>query len=60
MRAAIIQNGVVVNVTTITPGTLIQIPGYIIVISDTANIGDLWDGFTFTTPPEQPEPGEGK
>ena len=47
VRAAIIINGVVDNVTKAKPEFAIE-QGW--VVSDTAKIGDLYDGSTFTTP----------
>lgn len=47
-RTAIIVDGVVVNVTDST--TLIHPDGLLMVYSDTVEIGDLWDGTTFSKP----------
>jgi len=52
MRAAIIENGVVVNIAVADPDFAAE-QGWI--VSDVAQIGDLWDGGTFTSPPA-PEP----
>ena len=51
-RAAIITGGVVVNVT-LADAELATEQGW--VITDEADIGDLWDGKAFTKPPA-PEP----
>jgi hypothetical protein len=54
MRAAIIENGIVINVAE-TDSNFATEQGW--VLSDTAQIGDLWDGATFTSPPvSEPEP----
>jgi hypothetical protein len=50
MRAAIIENGVVANI--IEADNLGVFPGLIDAIG--ADIGDLWDGSTFTKPPAPP------
>lgn len=52
MRAAIIENGKVVNVVEV--GTLDALPG--LVDGAMASIGDDWDGETFTSPPFDPPP----
>jgi len=52
MRAAIIGNGIVINIAE-TDADFAAEQGWI--MSDVAQIGDLWDGETFTSPPE-PEP----
>lgn len=52
MRAAIIENGVVVNIA-VADADFAAEQGWI--ISDVAQIGDLWDGETFTSP-AAPEP----
>ena len=52
MRAAIIENGIVINVAETEPDFAAE-QGW--VLSDVAQIGDLWDGETFTSPPA-PEP----
>lgn len=49
-RYAVIQDGIVVNVVK-----AIQAMGSDWVRSDTAEIGDQWDGSTFSTPAAQPE-----
>ena len=48
MRAAIIESGVVANIAVADP-EFAQEQGW--VVSETAQIGDLWDGATFTSPP---------
>lgn len=48
MRVHFIQNGVVIN--TVEQDTLDNPFGYLAVASETAEIGDLWDGVTFTRP----------
>lgn len=53
MRAAIIENDTVINVAE-ADADFASEQGWI--ISDTAKIGDLWDGETFTSPPSQPPP----
>lgn len=45
MRCTLIQDGVVVNVIEANGSMVGAIP------SDTANIGDFWDGVVFTPPP---------
>jgi len=52
MRTAIVQNSVVVNVIE-APGDYAP-EGAISVASDQANIGDTWNGTTFTPPPIVP------
>lgn len=52
MRAAIIENGVVINIA-VADADFAAEQGWI--MSDVAQIGDLWDGETFTSPPA-PEP----
>jgi hypothetical protein len=52
MRAAIIKNGIVINVAEADADFAAE-QGWI--VSETAQIGDLWDGETFTSPPT-PEP----
>ncbi len=51
MQAAIIENGVVINVVVSDADYAVQ-QGWI--ISDVAQIGDLWDGEIFTSPPTVP------
>lgn len=46
MRAAVIQNGVVVNLIEVA--SLNFMPG--LVATDTADIGDLWNGASFSKP----------
>jgi hypothetical protein len=48
MRVAIIESGVVANIAVADP-EFAQEQGW--VVSETAQIGDLWDGATFTPPP---------
>jgi hypothetical protein len=48
MRVAIIEGGVVANIAVADP-EFAQEQGW--VVSETAQIGDLWDGATFTSPP---------
>lgn len=52
MRAAIIENGIVINIAETEPDFAAE-QGW--VLSNVAQIGDLWDGETFTSPPA-PEP----
>lgn len=47
MRVAIIENGVVANIA-VSGLEFAQEQGW--VVSETAQIGDLWDGMTFTSP----------
>lgn len=56
MRYAIVRNGKVENVTEWDGVTPWQVEGDV-VLSESANIGDLWDGLTFTkgNPPQTPE-----
>lgn len=49
MRYALIQDGVVVNIIDANGSMADAIP------SDTANIGDFWDGVVFTPPAPSPE-----
>ena len=53
MRAAIIENDIVVNVAE-ADAYFAEAQGWI--ASDVAKIGDLWDGETFTSPPSPPPP----
>lgn len=54
MRAAVIENGIVINVAE-TDSDFASEQGW--VLSDVAQIGDLWDGATFTSPPvSEPAP----
>lgn len=55
MRVAIIKSGQVVNV--IDAATAIGGPGELAIQSDTANIGDAWDGSKFIAPPPTPPVG---
>jgi hypothetical protein len=48
MRVAIIESGIVANIALADP-EFAQEQGW--VFSETAQIGDLWDGATFTSPP---------
>lgn len=54
MRVAIIEGGTVANVIVVEGGATPDggVP------SDTANIGDLWDGENFTPAPPAPEPSQ--
>lgn len=47
MRVAIIENGVVANIA-VADLEFAQEQGW--VVSETAQMGDLWDGITFTSP----------
>jgi hypothetical protein len=47
-RAALVEDGVVVN--TIIADEDFAIDGYLVVPSETAEIGDVYDGETFTRP----------
>lgn len=53
MRAAIIENGVVVNIAE-ADADFAKAQGWI--VSDTAAIGDTWDGVEFANPTAPPEP----
>ena len=48
-RAVIIKNGVVIGATN--TDTLTHPEGLEMIYTDTQEIGDLWDGSVFTTPP---------
>lgn len=48
MRAAIIENGTVINIVVAEPDFAAE-QGWI--VSETAQIGDLWDGEAFAPPP---------
>jgi hypothetical protein len=48
MRTAIIDNGICINITI--SETLAHPDNLLMVYSDSADIGDLWDGTTFTKP----------
>lgn len=52
MHAAIIESGIVINIV-VSDADFAAEQGWI--MSDVARIGDMWDGETFTSPPE-PEP----
>jgi hypothetical protein len=52
MRAAIVENNIVVNVIEVE--SLDFIEG--LVEAPEANIGDVWDGESFTAPPVEPTP----
>lgn len=52
MRFMQIENGIAVN--AIEAQSADALPGLTLIRSDSANIGDLWDGQTFTRP--EPEP----
>lgn len=49
MRFMVIENGIAVN--AILAESADAVPGQTLVQSDTASIGDLWDGQTFSAPP---------
>lgn len=52
IRTAMIENGVVTNVTMHDPESDWTAPdGAILVASESAGIGDTWDGETFAKPP---------
>jgi hypothetical protein len=51
-RAALIENCVVVN--TIIADEDFAIDGYLVVPSETAEIGDIYDGEVFTRPTPEP------
>ncbi|BAE53078.1 hypothetical protein amb4274 [Paramagnetospirillum magneticum AMB-1] len=54
-RTAIIENGIVTNVVMHDPdGTWIRPDGVALVASETAGVGDGWDGVSFT--PMSPAP----
>lgn len=53
MRAAIIENGVVVNIAE-ADADFAEAQGWI--VSETAAIGDTWDGVAFAKPPAPPAP----
>jgi hypothetical protein len=55
-RAALVEAGVVVN--TIIADEDFAIDGYLVVPSETAEIGDIYNGAGFTRPAPQPDPGE--
>ena len=50
MAYAFIRNGVVENVADTAPPPGWSLPGMSVVQSNTAKVGDLYDGSTFTTP----------
>lgn len=52
MRFMVIENGVATN--AILADSADALPGFTLVQSDVANIGDLWDGQVFTAPPPPP------
>jgi hypothetical protein len=52
MRALIVENGVVVNATKVADADFADAQGWI--VSDLGQIGDLWDGEAFTSPPKPP------
>ena len=54
MRAALVKDGVVINVTVFGSTAPATWDGYTVIASETALVGDLWDGVTFTTPPLVP------
>lgn len=47
MRAALIENGIVINAVETES---LDFPGVLLVASDTALIGDMWDGSSFARP----------
>jgi len=53
-RKAVISDGVVDNV--IEADDDFTLPGKTLIASDTANIGDIWDGSAFTPPAPPPAP----
>lgn len=53
-RKAVVQNGTVVNII-MAPHDF-ELEGAELVTSETAEIGDEWDGSEFTTPPAPPAP----
>ena len=57
-RYAVIDAGKVENVILAEPS--FTLPGKTLVRSDTASIGDLWDGATFARPPKWPSVAAGK
>lgn len=52
MRCAIVESGVAVNIARAS-AEFAAVKGWI--VSDTARVGDLWDGVAFTTPPPTAE-----
>jgi hypothetical protein len=48
MRTAIIDNGICINI--IISETLVHPDNLLMIYSEDAEIGDLWDGTTFTKP----------
>lgn len=57
MRFAIIEGGIVVNTAEAeTSQDVVPVEGQQVVQSDAANIGDSYDGSTFTPPAPAPEP----
>ena len=55
MAYAFIRNGVVENIADTAPPVGWSLPGMSVVQSDTANVGDLYDGTAFS-PPQAPVP----
>lgn len=49
MRAVIVGNGVVTNIAKVEDAEFAGAQGWI--VSDVAQIGDIWDGEIFTSPP---------
>ncbi|MDI4664726.1 DUF4376 domain-containing protein [Xanthobacter autotrophicus] len=56
MRVAFHADGICTRILHCAPGWEDLFPGEVGVESDTANIGDLWDGAAFTSPPAPPAP----
>jgi hypothetical protein len=55
-RAALVENGVVVN--TIIADENFAVEGFLVVPSDTAEVGDLYNGASFTRSAPNPDTGE--
>lgn len=56
IRTAIIEAGIVTNVVMHDPqGDWTPPDGSILIVSETASVGDNWDGGTFSRPPLAPE-----
>lgn len=53
-RVAVIKDGAVVNVILAKDG--FEVEGYTLIASDTAQIGQSWDGENFSDPPAPPAP----
>jgi hypothetical protein len=54
MKAAVIENGVVTNIVLVN--SLSDLPN--LVDASVANVGDLWDGVSFTAQPKPPKTRE--